>query len=176
MVFVPLISALSRAIFGASSSSPAMAATDPQYPGYSHPSSTASFPLGSHPEEIETVSELLPVREVAMLSVMERLTDKPEWHRKVFDDEIVSKWKAEALAVADETWMEIAATPSSKWIVKSPREPEPSVEGWDILDETAFDYVSSNAQYNQGRNADSTSATSASKSCVTRRRILKRQA
>ena len=122
------------------------------------------------------MSELLPVREVAMLAVMERLTDKPEWHRKVFDDEIVRKWKAEALAVADEAWMEIAATPGSEWIRKAPREPEPSVEGWGILNETAFDSVSSAAQYNQGTNADSTSATSASKSCVTRRRILKRQA
>ncbi|KAG7091943.1 hypothetical protein E1B28_008334 [Marasmius oreades] len=32
-----------------------------------------------------------------MLAVMNELTDKPEWDKKVFNDEIVGKWKAEAL-------------------------------------------------------------------------------
>jgi len=39
----------------------------------------------------------LTVREICMLSMMSRLTDKPDWHRKVFDEEIVAKWKNEAL-------------------------------------------------------------------------------
>lgn len=41
----------------------------------------------------------LTAREVAMLGVMNALTDKPDWHKKVFDDEIVAKWKQEACAV-----------------------------------------------------------------------------
>lgn len=41
----------------------------------------------------------LTAREVAMLGVMNALTDKPDWHKKVFDDEIVAKWKQEACAI-----------------------------------------------------------------------------
>lgn len=37
-----------------------------------------------------------------MLLVMDHLTEKPNWHIKVFDDEIVTNWKAEVLAWPDE--------------------------------------------------------------------------
>ena len=47
-------------------------------------------------------SGLLPVREVAMMVIMDKLSDKPDWHIKVFDDDIVSKWRQEALAYPDE--------------------------------------------------------------------------
>ncbi|KAF2208895.1 hypothetical protein CERZMDRAFT_114238 [Cercospora zeae-maydis SCOH1-5] len=33
-----------------------------------------------------------------MIALMGEITDKPEWDRKVFDDKIVAKWRAEALA------------------------------------------------------------------------------
>ncbi|KAF8060985.1 hypothetical protein FPV67DRAFT_317375 [Lyophyllum atratum] len=33
-----------------------------------------------------------------MLQLMNQLTDKPDWQKKVFDETIVSKWKAEALS------------------------------------------------------------------------------
>lgn len=39
----------------------------------------------------------LTVRERSMLSLMLALKDKPEWDRKVFDEEIVSRWRKEAL-------------------------------------------------------------------------------
>jgi hypothetical protein len=36
---------------------------------------------------------------------MERLTDKDDWHVKVFNDQIVSKWRDEALTIPDgELW------------------------------------------------------------------------
>ncbi|KAF2756867.1 hypothetical protein EJ05DRAFT_421435, partial [Pseudovirgaria hyperparasitica] len=38
----------------------------------------------------------LTVREVSMIQVMDALTDKPEWTRKVSDDAIVDKWRQEA--------------------------------------------------------------------------------
>ncbi|KAJ9136822.1 Protein of unknown function DUF4246 [Pleurostoma richardsiae] len=41
----------------------------------------------------------LTVREAAMLRLMDALTDKPNWHVKVFDDAIVAKWHAEATAM-----------------------------------------------------------------------------
>ena len=37
------------------------------------------------------------VRERVMIGLMGTLKDKPDWERKVFNDEIVSKWRAEAL-------------------------------------------------------------------------------
>lgn len=44
-------------------------------------------------------SPRLTAREVVMLGVMNALTDKIDWHKKVFDDEIVARWKDEARAV-----------------------------------------------------------------------------
>lgn len=39
----------------------------------------------------------LTVRECSMLGLMLALKDKPEWDWKVFDEEIVAKWRKEAL-------------------------------------------------------------------------------
>lgn len=36
--------------------------------------------------------------------IMEQLTDKQGWERKVFDQAIVDKWRKEALAIPDEQW------------------------------------------------------------------------
>ncbi|RDB28808.1 hypothetical protein Hypma_014802 [Hypsizygus marmoreus] len=41
---------------------------------------------------------LTTLREFTMLHLMNELTDKPDWHKKVFDDTIAAKWKSEALA------------------------------------------------------------------------------
>ncbi|TKY89768.1 hypothetical protein EX895_001065 [Sporisorium graminicola] len=38
----------------------------------------------------------LTVREVAMLAVMDALTDKPNWQLKIHDPEIVARWRVEA--------------------------------------------------------------------------------
>ncbi|KAF2634267.1 hypothetical protein P280DRAFT_363179, partial [Massarina eburnea CBS 473.64] len=42
--------------------------------------------------------QILSVRGLAMMSAMERLTDRKPWEKKVFDAGIVSKWCEEALA------------------------------------------------------------------------------
>ncbi|KAI5459022.1 hypothetical protein BGZ63DRAFT_270168 [Mariannaea sp. PMI_226] len=57
------------------------------------------FPMGIHCNCYGSDSEMLLVREVAMMIVMDRLTDKPDWHLKVFDDAIAEKWTEEALAI-----------------------------------------------------------------------------
>ena len=36
-----------------------------------------------------------------MIGLMNRITDKKDWDKKVFDDAISSKWKTEALATPD---------------------------------------------------------------------------
>lgn len=66
------------------------------------------YPLGIHPNCAGSISEMLFVREVAMMIVMDRLSDKPDFHRKVFDDAIVARWIDEALAIPDNSlWDEI---------------------------------------------------------------------
>ena len=57
------------------------------------------YPIGIHPECYGADSEMLLVREVAMMIVMDRLTDKPDWYVKVFDDAIAEKWIEEGLAL-----------------------------------------------------------------------------
>jgi len=63
------------------------------------------YPTGIHYNCWGADSEMLTVGEVAMMLVMDRLTDKPDWHIKVFDDEIAQKWRQEALAwPEDDLW------------------------------------------------------------------------
>jgi len=45
-----------------------------------------------------------------MMDVMEKLTDKAQWNKKVFDDEIVEKWKKEALATPKKQLYSIATS------------------------------------------------------------------
>lgn len=40
------------------------------------------------------------LKERSMIALMSELSDKPEWTRKVFDEEIVEKWKQEAMEMA----------------------------------------------------------------------------
>lgn len=79
-----------------------------------------SYPNGAHRDIMGSKSVLLPVREVAMMGIMDRLTDKEEWHRKVFDDAIVEKWREEAMAIPDEEFMKVAAAPQSDWVSGRP--------------------------------------------------------
>ncbi|EKG09891.1 hypothetical protein MPH_13098 [Macrophomina phaseolina MS6] len=51
-------------------------------------------------------SEGITVRERRMLDFVTRITDKPEWDRKVFDEAIVAKWKTEACKF-DETCQDV---------------------------------------------------------------------
>jgi hypothetical protein len=44
-------------------------------------------------------AERLTVREIAMVGLMDSITDKKMWHHKIFDEAIVSKWREEAQAM-----------------------------------------------------------------------------
>lgn len=51
--------------------------------------------------------ERLTVREVSMLALMDSITDKPNWDQKVFDEDIVAKWRTEATAlplISEKAW------------------------------------------------------------------------
>ncbi|KAH6975954.1 hypothetical protein BKA56DRAFT_487954 [Ilyonectria sp. MPI-CAGE-AT-0026] len=55
------------------------------------------YPMGIHGNCFGSDSEMLLIREVAMMTIMDRLSDKPDFHVKVFDDAITEKWIEEAL-------------------------------------------------------------------------------
>ncbi|KAH8904798.1 hypothetical protein BR93DRAFT_916535 [Coniochaeta sp. PMI_546] len=58
----------------------------------------------------------LTVREIAMLNLMESITDKPDWDKKVFDDAIVDKWHDEAVALP------LISEPAWKWVLAEIRD------------------------------------------------------
>jgi hypothetical protein len=119
----------------------------PEYPGWNldlrwHDqveNRSVTYPMGIHYNSRGAQSEMLLVREIAMMMVMDRLTDKPNWHIKVFDDEIVGRWKIEALAWPNEDlWKRIANLTwelegEEQWHPKTPK---------NILDKECVDHVS----------------------------------
>lgn len=83
-----------------------------------------------------------------MIVIMDILTDKQDWHKKIFIKSITEKWREEAMAILDDDLMAAAAAPSSDWyraslghmdaedgVVKAATR----VQG--IMSTVAFDYV-----------------------------------
>jgi len=94
--------------------------------------------MGIHANCYGADSEMLSVREVAMMLVMERLSDKPDWHFKVSDDEITDKWRQEAMAWPDDDlWDRIANLP--EYLANRP-DAEPQ-RPKNILNRESVDYV-----------------------------------
>lgn len=61
-------------------------------------------------------------REREMLALMDTITDKHEWRRKVFDEAIVNKWRDESKALDDfsEDMFDYVSLPYSKFQVCLP--------------------------------------------------------
>lgn len=57
------------------------------------------FPHALEKEGRGKLSKGVFLRERRMIEFINSITDKPEWERKVFDEEIVAKWRAEAKAI-----------------------------------------------------------------------------
>jgi hypothetical protein len=105
------------------------------------------FPYGGHTYGAGSTSKPLPVRELAMLSVMDTLTDKPDWHNKVFVEEIVAKWRKEAMAIPNEEFRGLATSSKrQQWDDNGNVELSESFTGApvtdDLLSATTFDCVS----------------------------------
>ena len=97
-------------------------------PGWREP----IYPHGALDTLVE--SELLPVREIFMMALMESLTNKVNWHEDVLDDVIVASWRKEALTQPeDQLYLQALDDKVTKKL------PMPRSR---ILSETAFDYVS----------------------------------
>jgi hypothetical protein len=121
-------------------------ADSPQYPGWNLDlrwidgglDAYYIYPTGIHYNSEGATSAPLSVREVAMMLLMDRLTDKPDWHIRVFEDDVAETWKTEALAWPDEDlWNQIANYHNKPWEESwQPRRPR------HILDKECVDYVS----------------------------------
>ncbi|OBT87683.1 hypothetical protein VE02_02696 [Pseudogymnoascus sp. 03VT05] len=91
------------------------------------------YPIGAHGNCFGADSKLLPVREVFMMVLMDRLSDKVDWHKKVFNEEIVSKWRKEALEQPeDKLFTQVVEAKGGEIKVSMPRA--------HIISEAAFDY------------------------------------
>lgn len=68
-----------------------------------------------------------------MMILMDRLTDKVDWHKKVLDEEIVAKWRKEALEQPeDDLYSQITENKNTEHY------PKPRGR---VLSGDAFDYV-----------------------------------
>lgn len=127
----------------------------PEYPGLGLPlrhfpqGNYDTFPMGIHGNCFGGDSNFLPVREIAMMIIMDKLTDKPDWHTKVFDDKIIAKWRKEALEYPDESlWQQtVGGKRLSRWEVDSNDGDIDRASGRikpleGIMSAEAFDYVS----------------------------------
>lgn len=94
---------------------------------------TLHYPIGL-PESYGAESAILPIRELAMLMLMDNLTDKPNWHEKVFDESIVAKWREEALSQSEDALFERIMDGKSRHDI-----PKPKIR---IVSKQAFDFVS----------------------------------
>jgi hypothetical protein len=80
------------------------ASTTKQFPGFGlpvdHEGDGDLFPLaiGSEP----WASMGVTLREKRMLDFINKITDKPDWEVKVFDEDIVARWRVEADVRPDE--------------------------------------------------------------------------
>jgi hypothetical protein len=116
----------------------------PSYPGLGLPlrhyeqGNYNRYPIGAYAQDSGADSLPLLVRELAMMDVMDKITDKPDWHKKVFDDSIVSKWQKEALAIPDEELYKLATSGKSMNDKLTPTNDIPN----DILNEQTFETVS----------------------------------
>ena len=71
-------------------------------PGFGLPVNDTG-PIDRFPNAIQNwAGHPITVRERTMMAIMNSITDKPEWSRKVFDESIARKWRQEAME--DENW------------------------------------------------------------------------
>ncbi|CAI6087993.1 unnamed protein product [Clonostachys chloroleuca] len=94
-----------------------------KYPGIDislrdHPGRDEShYPVGCHPNVGGIESPILPMREVGMMLLMDKLTDKPEWFKKVFDDKRVTDSSEDGLFAAIMRDKKDAPVPQPKRII-----------------------------------------------------------
>lgn len=121
-----------------------MASTPHQYPGVNLPlrhlrqngrAGVDFYRCGSFHGAAGCLSEMIQVREVMMMMLMDDLTDKPNWYEKVFDDTIVAKWRSEATTQSEEDIYQEIVDGKRYRTTELPTRAR-------FMNEEAFDYVS----------------------------------
>lgn len=93
------------------------------------------YPRGLNSDRYGANSALLAVREVAMMNLMEKFTDRQDWHKMIFNDEIVDQWRKEALETPNRLyWKQATDNKGGNDVVNVRRPPG-------IMDIATFDYV-----------------------------------
>ena len=124
-----------------------------KYPGLGLPlrhygrGNSDSYPIGAHTNCYGSASDIISVREIAMMDVMEKLTDKKDWNKKVFDDVIVDKWRNEALTIPDKHFWDLATRAKRQIWFQENDEFELACKLEHIMDEPTFWTVSSCNHY-----------------------------
>jgi len=104
-----------------------------RYWGKGHSGQKPYFRTGAHDECYEAMTAPLQMREVAMMLLMDRLTDKPDWHKKIEDPVIVDKWRQEALTQPEDELHDII-------ILDKHSDAIPRLNHTRLIDEDCFDY------------------------------------
>jgi hypothetical protein len=90
-------------------------------------------------------TEMMTIREVAMLNLMDHLTDKPDWDRDVFNDDTVAEWRQETFS-RSEVELFNAITPDKDDYDETEDGLFPTVicqpKRCRLISDKAFDYVS----------------------------------
>ncbi|KAK0624136.1 hypothetical protein B0T14DRAFT_517572 [Immersiella caudata] len=146
----------------ATSQQPSRPITMPEYPGWQRNlryvlqndaeklQETGVFPMGIHHGCYGCWSEMLTLREVAMILILEQLTDKPDWHIKIFDPTIIEKWTEEALAWPNEDlWKRTSNFPSHYFQDETSRSYLPTIPD-QILDRPSLEFVIRELQQKAG--------------------------
>lgn len=98
-----------------------------------HRNRQPEYALGM-PDRSGGESDTLPMRELAMMILMEQITDIPNWHKEVFDKDTVRRWREEAAQQPeDELFQKIMKGKETEKI------PQPRSR---IISSEAFSYVS----------------------------------
>lgn len=93
------------------------------------------YPIGAHHSCARSDSLPIPVRELAMMNIMNEITDKENWHREVFDEEIIAKWREEARRIPDKHFLDLVECHVGEHV-------DASANPAKILNDESFEYVS----------------------------------
>ena len=104
----------------------------PKYPGWGFPlRQQYDWREGTYPtilDDGEPESHMIQVREVAMMYIMEKFTDRDDWHKMIFDQEHMRQWREEMLAIPDNVFKHIVYTGNEDDLVDN--EPVMSSDDW----------------------------------------------
>lgn len=94
------------------------------------------YPIDPSKGRYSSTSPILQMREVAMMMFMEKITDKERWNEKVLDQDIVAKWKQEAMEMPERGLYD-------RIMWEKHTHKIPFHEDARFMSEAAFDFVSS---------------------------------